>query len=201
MQALYDYVIQPLGERYNNEKSVGDKSLILNSEIHNHEFINRKAIVVSTPKNVKTELKAGDIVIVHHNVFRRWYNVKGIEKNSRSYFKEDKYFVKHDQIFAYQLGNKWRALKGYCFVKPIKSTDKFSSDKEKECVGVLKQSNKALLKFGLKEGDLVGFTPASTYEFIIDGERLYRVLTSQITIKYEYQGNEEEYNPSWASSS
>ena len=66
MQSLYDYVIQPLGERYNNKKSVGDKSLILNSEIYNHEFTNRKAIVLSTPKNVKTEIKAGDIVIVHH---------------------------------------------------------------------------------------------------------------------------------------
>jgi len=193
MQALYDYVIQPLGERYNNEKSVGDKSLILNSEIYNHEFINRKAIVVSTPKNVKTELKAGDIVIVHHNVFRRWYNVKGIEKNSRSYFKEDKYFVKHDQIFAYQLGNKWRALKGYCFVKPIKSTDKFSEDKEKPLVGIVKYTDGCV-----DVGDLVGFVPSSEYEFVIDGERLYRVMSKFITIKYEYQGDEEEYNPSWA---
>jgi co-chaperonin GroES (HSP10) len=49
----------------------------------------------------------------------------------------------------------------------------------------------------IKNGDLVGFTPYSEYEFIIDGERLYRVLTNQISIKYEYQGNEKEYNPSW----
>jgi len=193
MQALYDYVIQPLGERYNNEKSVGDKSLILNSEIYNHEFINRKAVVVSTPKNVKTELKAGDIVIVHHNVFRRWYNVKGIEKNSRSYFKEDKYFVKHDQIFAYQLSDQWKALKGYCFVKPIKSTDKFSEDKEKPLVGIVKYTDGCV-----DVGDLVGFVPSSEYEFVIDGERLYRVMSKFITIKYEYQGDEEEYNPSWA---
>ena len=46
-------------------------------------------------------------------------------------------------------------------------------------------------------GDLVGFTPDSEYEFIIDGERLYRVFTKDISIKYEYQGQEEEYNPSW----
>ena len=38
----------------------------------------------------------------------------------------------------------------------------------------------------------------SIYEFIIDGKRLYRVYSKFITIKYEYQGNEEEYNPSWA---
>ena len=38
-------------------------------------------------------------------------------------------------------------------------------------------------------------------EPIVDSERLYRVLSNFITIKYEYQGNEEEYNPSWAKSS
>ena len=52
----------------------------------------------------------------------------------------------------------------------------------------------------VKEGDLVGFRPSSEYEFVIDGERLYRVLSNFITIKYEYQGDEEEYNPSWACS-
>ena len=50
-------------------------------------------------------------------------------------------------------------------------------------------------------GDLVGFTPNSEYEFVIDGQKLYRVLSKFITIKYEYQGNEETYNPSWAQSS
>ena len=193
MQALYDYVIQPLGQRYNNEKTIGDKSLILNSEIHNHEFVNRKAVIISTPKNIKTELKAGDIVIVHHNVFRRWYNVKGIEKNSRSYFKENRYFVKHDQIFAYQLAQKWRALKGYCFVKPIKNRDKFSIEKEQPLVGIVKYTDGSF-----QVGDLVGFRPNSEYEFVIDGQRLYRVMSKFITIKYEYQGDEEEYNPSWA---
>ena len=53
----------------------------------------------------------------------------------------------------------------------------------------------------MMEKELVGFTPFSTYEFVIDGERLYRVLNKFITIKYEYQGNEEKYNPSWAKSS
>ena len=49
--------------------------------------------------------------------------------------------------------------------------------------------------------ELVGFTPNSEYEFIVDGERLYRVLSKFITIKYEYQGDEKEYNPSWAQGS
>ena len=50
-------------------------------------------------------------------------------------------------------------------------------------------------------GDLIGYKPKTECEFVIDGERLYRVLSNFITIKYEYQGDEEEYNPSWAESS
>ena len=201
MKSIYDFIISPKKSRYNNSKKVGDKTLILNTEIYNHQYVSRKATVKSTPIAISTKIQVGDEIIVHHNIFRRWENIKKEEKNSRSYIDENTYCVKEDQIFSYKRGDKWIAADGFCFVKPIKSTDKFSSDQEKECVGILKQSNKVLLEFGLKEGDLVGFTPASTYEFIIDGERLYRVLTSQITIKYEHQGNEEEYNPSWASSS
>ena len=52
-----------------------------------------------------------------------------------------------------------------------------------------------------KVGDLVGFDPVSTYEFVVDGVRMYRAYSKFITIKYEYQGNEETYNPSWAQSS
>ena len=201
MQSIYDFIISPKKSRYNNVKEIGDKKLILNTEIYNHKYVSRRAIVKSIPIAVPTKIQVDDEIIVHHNVFRRWHNIKAEEKNSRSYINENTYCVKEDQIFSYKRNNKWIATEGFCFVKPIKSTDKYSSNQEKECVGILKQSNKALLEFGLKEGDLVGFTPISTYEFIIDGERLYRVLTSQITIKYEYKGNEEEYNPSWASSS
>lgn len=60
-------------------------------------------------------------------------------------------------------------------------------------MGIVKYSDKTV-----NVGDLVGFRPNSEYEFIVDGERLYRVLSNFITIKYEYQGDEEEYNPSWA---
>jgi len=193
MQGLYDYVIKPLGDRYNNSVKVGDKNLILNTEVFNHQHVNRQAIVLSTPKAVKTEIKAGDIIITHHNVFRRWHDVKGVERNSRSFYKEDKYFIKHDQIFAYKIANKWRSLKGYCFVKPIKSIDKFSENNERPLVGIVKYTDGSF-----DVGDLVGFRPSSEYEFVIDGERLYRVFSNFITIKYEYQGDEEEYNPSWA---
>ena len=195
MHALYNFIIEPIGERYNNTKQVGDKELIVNTEIFHHQYVNREARVISIPTLVKTKLKPGDAVIVHHNVFRRWHNMHGIEKNSKSFISENKYAVSKDQVYAYKRNNKWNALDGYCFVKPIKSLNKLSVDTEQPLVGIIKYTDRKLKM--IEEGDLVGFTPNSEFEFIIDGERLYRVLTNEISIKYEYQGKEEEYNPSW----
>jgi hypothetical protein len=196
MKSVYNFVVTPKGERYNNSKKIGDTNLILNTEIFNHQYINRNATVISTPIIGDTKINIGNEVIVHHNVFRRWHNVKGVEKNSKSYFDEKTYIVNPDQIFLYKQNNIWKVPKGFCWVQPIKNKDKYSSSKEQDNVGIIKYSDGT---FNI--GDLVGFTPISTYEFIIEGEKLYRVYTKFITIKYEYQGDEEAYNPSWAQSS
>jgi len=196
MKSVYNFVVTPKGERYNNTKKIDGGELILNTEIFNHQYVNREAIVISTPIAGYTDIKPGDTVIVHHNVFRRWHNVKGIEKNSRSYFDESNYFISSDQIFLYKRDDKWIAPQGYCFVKPLKATNPLNIDLERPLQGVVKYSDGTV-----EVGDLVGFRPSSEYEFIVDSERLYRVLSNFITIKYEYQGDEEEYNPSWAESS
>ena len=193
MKSVYNFVVTPKGERYNNTKKVGDSELILNTEIYNHQYVNREAIVKSIPIIGDTNIQPGDEVIVHHNVFRRWHDVKGIEKNSRSFFDENTYLINQDQIFLYKRNNKWEAPKGYCFIKPLKAIDQFNIESEKPLQGFVKFSDGTV-----DVNDLVGFRPSSQYEFIVDGERLYRVLSNFITIKYEYQGNEEEYNPSWA---
>ena len=192
MKAYKDFIVSPIGERYNNSKKVGEKELILNTEIYNHQYVNRLAKIIATPILFQSPINVGDEVIVHHNVFRRWYDVKGREKNSRSYWEENKYLIQEDQIFLYK-NKEWIATPGFSFVKPLKSIDSFNTQDERPLVGVIKYSDGTFNK-----QELVGFDPVSTYEFIVDGERLYRVMNKFITIKYEYQGNEEEYNPSWA---
>ena len=196
MKSVHNFVVTPKGERYNNTKKLNDKELILNTEIYNHQYVNRQAIVLSTPIAGHTEIQAGDTVIVHHNVFRRWHNVKGIEKNSKSYFNESNYFINNDQIFLYKRDKEWIAPEGYCFIKPLKAVDQFNIESEKPLQGIVKYSDGTV-----KVNDLIGFRPGSEYEFVINGERLYRILSNFITIKYEHQGNEETYNPSWAQSS
>ena len=105
MKSVYNFVVKPKGERYNNSTKVGDKELILNTENFNHQYTNREAEVISCPM-VGNDLgiKPGDTVLVHHNVFRRWLDVKGREKNSRSYFNENTYIVYSDQV------SKWILL-------------------------------------------------------------------------------------------
>jgi len=192
MKAYKDFIVSPIGERYNNSTKVDDKELILNTEVFNHQYVNRLAKVIATPLLFQSPISVGDEVIVHHNVFRRWHDVKGREKNSRSYLEEDKYLVTEDQIFLYN----GKAMPGFSFVKPLKAINSFNVDDERPLIGIIKYSDGTFNK-----EELVGFRPSSQYEFIVEGQRLYRVMNKFITIKYEYQGNEEEYNPSWAQSS
>jgi hypothetical protein len=197
MHGWDSFIVSPIRSRYDNTKKVGDVDLILNTEIFTHKNVSNNAIVVGLPKNKKTDIQVGDEVIIHHNVFRRWHDVRGKEQNSRSFFTEDKYFVSDDQLYIYKHNEEWKSLDDYCFVKPIANDDMFSLEKEKPLVGIVKYSNDILKSVGIKVGDKVGFIPNSEFEFIIDGERVYRVRTKVITIKYEYEGEEREYNPSW----
>ena len=194
MKAYKDFIVTPIGERYSNSKKVGEKELVLNTDIFNHQYVNRLAKVIATPLLFQSPINVGDEIIIHHNVFRRWNDVKGDERNSRSYWKEDKYIISEDQIYLHKRKD-WKAMPGYCFVKPLESIDKFNVDNERPLSGVIKYTDGVYNK-----NELVGFRPGSEYEFIINGERLYRVMNKFITIKYEYQGNEKEYNPSWTQS-
>lgn len=198
MQHTHCYIVQPINGRYNNKKNIDNKELILNASIEDHKFVNRNGTVLALPiVNENEYLQIGDEVIVHHNVFRRYYDVRGNEKNSSSYFEEDKYFCYYDQIFLYKRNGKWHTPPGYCFVKPIHSQNNLDIDKEEPLTGVLKHVGSDLRDFGLDNDDLIGFTPNSEYEFVIEGERLYRVPINSISIQYERTRFKEEYNPVW----
>lgn len=198
MRHTHCYIVEPVNGRYNNKKNVDNNELILNTSIEDHKFVNRNGLIIALPIINKNEyLQVGDEVIVHHNVFRRYYDMRGNEKNSKSYFEENKYFCYHDQIFLYKRNGKWHTPPGFCFVKPIHSLNNLTEDKEEPLTGVLKHVGDDLRSFKLNNDDLIGFTPNSEYEFVIDNERLYRVPINSISIKYERKGSEVEYNTSW----
>jgi len=202
MKGMFHFVIEPLDERYNNKKEIEGSELILNTELQNHNYVSRMGVVKHVPLDEDNGIEPGDTVIVHHNVFRRFRDIRGDEKNSKSYYKENEYFVQPDQIFAYKKDCNcgWKACKGFNFVKPIKETKMFSINFEKPLMGIIYLVDPELDNV-IKPADIVGFRPGSEYEFVIGNNRIYRIPTNSITIKYERQGNEEEYNPSWAQSS
>ena len=127
---------------------------------------------------------------------RRYYDQKGVEKNSGTYFKNNLYFVTLDQIYMYN--NK--AHLNYCFIKPVLNKYYLRNRKEQPNVGIVKYSNSSLESIGITPETLITFTPNSEFEFIIDGERLYCMKSNDIALTHEYQGNEKENNPSWAKS-
>jgi len=197
MQSVFNYLVTPQGGRTTGQTTIEGQELLLNTELQNHEYSNRIGVILSLPLAKKyQELREGDEVILHHNVFRRFRDVRGEEKNSKSYLTEETYLAQPDQVYAYKRDGEWKALEGFCFVAPIKETKMFSIEKEKPLIGVVKYCT-----CGLEVDNIVGFIPTSEYEFIIEGQRLYRVPTNSITINYGHKGNEKEYNPSWAESS
>ncbi len=197
MKPVHDFLITPKGARYKNESESG---LILNTEMQNHNYVNREAIVLSCPiLNSSSGIEPGDTILIHHNIFRRFRDVRGEEKNSRAFFSEDKYFCPLDQIYMVDKGNGWEALPGYTFVQPIQETRQFKDGKELPLWGIVTHADKDQPE--IKVDDVVSFEPSSEFEFVVDNKKVYRILSYNITTTNGHKGNEVAYNPSWASRS
>lgn len=198
MRSVFSFIVKPVGDRYNNKIKIDGKDLIINTKIESFKSVNNLAEIVSVPLAYSTDIKVGDLVIIHHNVFRRFYDMKGKQKNSRSFFMDNLYFCDVDQIYLYKNDDRWKSFNDRCFVKPLKNNDSLRIDKERNLIGILKYGNNSLEALKINEGDLVGYTPFGEFDFVVDGQRLYCMKSNDIVIKYEYKGNEVEYDPSWA---
>ena len=200
MRSVYDFIIKPVGKRYDNEVKVGEHTLITNSSIESFKHVNNIAEVVETPVAFATSIRKGDLIIVHHNVFRVFYDMKGIKKNSRSFLKDDLFFCAVDQVYLYKREDTWKSFGDRCFVAPVKNKDLLSTDKVADLIGILKIGNSSLEESGINPGDIIGFTPNSEWEFVVDNQIMYCMKSNDIVIKYGLDRNEEEYNSRWATS-
>ena len=191
MRALHSFIIET-DKRYNNEVDVDGQALIVNTEIteRDYHYVNRIGRIIATPP-FETGLEVGDEVIVHHNVFRRWIDQHGIERNSGSFIEEGKYSVYPDQVFAKKTKDGWVGCFDNNFVAPITSEDEWSYESEVPLQGILfygNEYNRAL------EGLKIGFTPDSEYEFNIDGIKLYRIKSKDLVWTTKKKEN-ESLNP------
>lgn len=186
MQSPFYFITKPLkGKRYNNTKEIGGIDLIISTSEEDHRFSNREAEVVEVPLGYEGPIKPGHKLLVHHNVFKFYNDMKGRRKSGKSFFKEDMFFIEPDQFYMFHDGESWMAYDKYCFIEPVKPEDSYIYKplSEEPLMGIMRYPNEALIKAGVKAGDKVCFKPESEYEFIVDDEKLYRMYDHQITVK------------------
>jgi len=201
MRGLYDFIVSPVGERYNNEIEVEGKKLIINTRIETFKSVNKLAKVIETPKGFNTPIKKGDLVMVHHNVFRRFYDVRGNEKNSRSYLYDNKYLVSLDQVYLYKNKTEWKTILDRCFISPLVSDDNNKLENTIKRQGIIVYDNDKLNSLGVYKKDIVNYKRLREFEFIVDGQLLYCMKSNDILINHGRKENQEKHNPSWAKSS
>jgi len=150
------------GRRYDNVKSIGGIDFITSTSEEDHKASNRYAEVIETPLGYEGPIRSGDTLLVHHNVFKFYNDMKGRQQSGKSFFKDDLFFIDEEQFFMYKQGGEWHSY---------------------DLVGIMKYPNDYLKSKGISSGDMVCFKPESEYEFDVDGEKLYRMYDHQITIK------------------
>ena len=184
MQSPDRFIVKPVnGKRYNNTKEIGGLEFITSTSEEEVAASNREAEVIAVPLNYKGEIEPGDTLLVHHNVFKFYNDMKGRRQSGRSFFKDDLFFIEDEQFYMYKKNGKWNAHGRNCFIKPLPIKDSFLKKRGKyePLMGTVKYINKELAVFGVEEGDEVSFQPESEYEFRVDGEVLYRMFTNNIT--------------------
>tara|TARA_R100001369_G_scaffold92369_1_gene137056 strand:+ start:79 stop:642 length:564 start_codon:yes stop_codon:yes gene_type:complete len=185
MKSPFYFIVKPLqGKRYTNTKQIEGVDFVTSSSQEDHKFSNRKAKVIETPLKYKGPIKVGDTLLVHHNVFKFYYDMKGREKSGKSYFKDDLFFVDNDQFFMYKQKGVWHSHDRYCFVEPIDKEESFlfKRFKEEPLMGKMKYSNKYLISKGVLPGMKISFKPDSEYEFKVGNQKLYRMFDHQIIL-------------------
>lgn len=184
MQSPTQYIVRPSNDRrYNNTKEIGGIDFIVNTSEEDFRFANREAIVVTPPIYNPLNIEAGYRLMVHHNVFKFYNDMKGRRRSGKSFFKDNIFLIDDEQFFMYHDGERWHARDRYCFVEPHEVIDDtiMKPMKYEPLVGILRYGNKRMKDLGVDEGTVVCFKPDSEYEFNVEGKTMYRVFDHQIT--------------------
>jgi hypothetical protein len=125
------------GKRYDNTRDIGVVEFIVSTSEEDHKFSNRYAEVIELPIGYSGPISIGDTLLVHHNAFKYYNDMRGRQKSGKSFFKDDLFFIDTDQFFMYKKGNTWNAYDKYCeFMAPRRCV---SESKFKELWNVLFQ--------------------------------------------------------------
>jgi len=186
MKSPYNFILSPLGKEYNNTVDIGGVEFVVNTSLEIAKYVNRLATVIELPIYYNGSINIGDIVVIHHNVFRTYYDMKGRQTHSPEFFRDNLYVVSPERIYMYNRNNEWKSHLNYCFVKPIDTIQDevlYNTNKEEKHTGILIHLTDSQIELGFKKNDLVAFTKNSEYAFEIDGEKLYRMYDRDVVLK------------------
>lgn len=182
MTPRYGHLVSPSGSEYNNIKIVDGIELVVNTTIEDAKYVNRVGVMESS---IDPDIPNGSEVLIHHNVFRTYLDMRGRKRRSNEYLRDSLYLVDPDRVYLFKSGDRWRATRHWCFVKPveyIQDSEVLRQDKEQRHTGVVVYSNSILESMGITEGTLVGFARNSEYAFEVDDEKMYRMKTDDICL-------------------
>lgn len=185
MKPTFSFLVKPLnGKRYSNTKNIAGVEFITSVSQEDHTATQRYAEVVEVPMGYSGDVKIGDTIIVHHNIFRKYYGMNGNEKSGFGHIIDDLFLVDLDQAYLHShKDSEWYSIDDFVFVKPIESTLSLSIDIYEQNQGIVTFTNKKLFSQGITAGTRVIFTPYSEYKFVIGEDTLYRMRTKDIAVK------------------
>jgi hypothetical protein len=190
MRSPNQFIVKPLNDsRYLDTIDIDGIRLIVSTSQEDASSSNREAIVMETPLVYDGPISVGDHLLVHHNVFKFYYDMKGRQRNGRSYFKDGLFFIDDMQYFMWRKSDgDWQTVGDVCFIEPIGEKEswiqKFTDLEPLQ--GVIRYRSDSLE--GADVGDEVLFRPNSEYEFRIHGRTMYRVFNRAVVINMSYDG-------------
>jgi hypothetical protein len=186
LRSPFQFIVKPVdGKRYANIEKIAGEEIITSTDTEDFKASNRLAEVLSVPLNYKGEIERGDLLVVHHNVFKYYYDMNGRQKSGKSFFQDDIYLLDDDQFYMFNKDGKWRAKKGICFVKPVPMKHPFLilDGEFQPLQGEVVYGSETSDKMGLYPGTKVSFLPETEYEFRIEGKLLYRMFTDHVCME------------------
>jgi co-chaperonin GroES (HSP10) len=180
------FVISPYGgENFKTTKEVNGKDLVINTSIEYAENVNRVGVVEEIPLDYEGIIQKGDKVVVQHNVFRDYFDGKGLTRKSDFHIKDNLYQCAVELVFLIIKDNEFLGVDDFCFVEPIFEEKKWIGKTEVQHVGIVKYDNKTLNRNNVFKGDKIAFKKDSEYPFDINGEVSYRMRNRNILCKLE----------------
>lgn len=183
MKSPNAFVIQ-LPKKFKDKIEIGGVEMDLVSKFQEFENRYMEAEIVAVPILHDTGAKPGDILYFHHHVVLNPHFSVG----------DDLYLVPfHPMGSRNNLANAYKGEDGivplgdWVFLEPMESSKKIHSsvlelvqDDVQNDRGRVRFASEALAEEDLHPGDVVYFSKNSDYEMEIDGEKLWRMLVSDL---------------------